>query len=408
MAGHDERVANHEVHKTLVDARAKLDRAEGELEIPDSWTGILARFDSVLAAIADSLARSDSDLVPIAALQNLNNAIRSAAASLDGYSSSKTPSSLGDLSSHLDSAVLALATIPALPDLATTEQKKASLQALRRELGRRLGEIRKETDETLRQQAEIRRRIEEGNKALADQKTQLTSLIAEHQTAFTKAESDRGTKAQNQLAEIRTRADAQLEEEAAALEGALFELRDRGDEAIRAIEAQLARAKEVVGVIANTGMAGRFAQVADKHRRAKRFWRGVAAAGMVGFIGFAFWLFMAATGDGVGLSVAATKAVVILAFGLVAAWAARISEGHASEERRTRQLELDFSAFGPYSELLPETERVELRRAMAERFFAKIETERPDRTAKGSNSALVQVLKLAQENIGELLKFIGK
>src|SRR5690606_12666683 len=128
------------------------------------------------------------------------------------------------------------------------------------------------------------------------------------------------------------------------------------------------------------------------------------AAGMFGFVGFSLGLFLVTTQGALDWKVFSSKAVAVFAFGLVAAWAARISEWHSREERRTRQFELDFSAFGPYSELLPDEEKVILRKEMAERFFRSLDESESLPKSKGSNAGVIEVAKLAMENLGEFIK----
>ncbi len=209
--------------------------------------------------------------------------------------------------------------------------------------------------------AEVQRRADE-EAALNELKVEKTALIDS-----LKVEADRSIQGSDE--------DAQ-----ALLEG----VRNKSESAISRLEALGEQAREIVGVIARTGMAGGYQIQADRERGDADRWRKIS-------VGFA--IIAAAVLAGVvvwsGIEHHPTWPVVVgrllLAGGLggISAYAARQSAEHRKRADKARTLQLALASIGPYLEALDDGERRKVLEVFAYVFFAIPEAEAANDTESG-------------------------
>ena len=136
-------------------------------------------------------------------------------------------------------------------------------------------------------------------------------------------------------------------------------------ESAKAATARLAeyreQAAELVSIIGNTGLIGRFQEVANHEKKAADNWRWAAAA-----------LFMAGIAASVAtLLVYGVEARVLISIPLIAfgAFAAFESRTHRKREHLNRDLELQLASLDAYLESLDKAKAQEIKSAIAPRFF---------------------------------------
>lgn len=406
MPTRTEQMQGHQVHKTLRNAKDLLESSSGVPSVSEAGNGLRPRFLAVLGLVTSRLEGVDPELIAQSTLNGLNGQVSDALNHYRNFLSNSNPDTANQLNNSLDSVLLQLAQIPILGSPEEVAAVKTGLGAFRRELGQRLSKLKEETQETQRLQAEIRKRVEEQNKAISDQRARLDTLVNEQQSQFAKGEADRG----RAFLETQKAADESLRLVLSTQQEKLESLRKdtatTADSLLEEMRKQLESARTIAGVIASTGLAGGFQQTANEHRKAKRFWRGAAAVAMTGFVSFSVAFYLVLIADKAGWSHVLGKSVAIFAFGLAAAWAAKISEWHSREERRTRQLQLELAAFGPYTEMLSEDDRMAVRREMASRFFgeSRPSEEQGKKIEQAPSPAVVEIAKMALENLSAFIK----
>jgi len=98
-------------------------------------------------------------------------------------------------------------------------------------------------------------------------------------------------------------------------------------------------------------MAGGYQKDADEERRTCRFWKIASVIGFSGLIAFAIWLFVATTGEGrLEWSAIVVRFIAVFAFGLFAAYAARMAMTHRERERQHRHKQLALESVNAFLE----------------------------------------------------------
>src|SRR5690606_18374395 len=130
------------------------------------------------------------------------------------------------------------------------------------------------------------------------------------------------------------------------------------------------RAQNIVGVIANTGMAGGYQKVADEEQKSAKLWkRGAVASLIILSILTIVWLFQP-KGD-LTWELIAMRFLLFGSLAGVATYAARQGFRHEQAARNNRILELELASLDPYLAELPADTRVELKTMFAQRVFGR-------------------------------------
>ena len=154
----------------------------------------------------------------------------------------------------------------------------------------------------------------------------------------------------------------------------MLELRTKTDETVQdllgEVEKQRGRAQNIVGVIANTGMAGGYQKVADEEQKSAKLWkRGAVASLIILSILTIVWLFQP-KGD-LTWELIAMRFLLFGSLAGVATYAARQGFRHEQAARNNRILELELASLDPYLAELPADTRVELKTMFAQRVFGR-------------------------------------
>jgi hypothetical protein len=124
----------------------------------------------------------------------------------------------------------------------------------------------------------------------------------------------------------------------------------------------------LVGVIGSTGMAGGYQLSAKSEGNAANRWRWMTVAAVVAAVGFNVGLIVAFDFEWSELAVKAFVTVPLLARQTEATPGTE-SAKHRREEQRNRRVELELASLEPILALLPETERQEIKKKLAFRYF---------------------------------------
>jgi hypothetical protein len=146
---------------------------------------------------------------------------------------------------------------------------------------------------------------------------------------------------------------------------------EKASATLTTIEGHLKRVQELVGAIGDHGVTAGFKREADDARKEVVFWHRVTFWAMVLLIlvglGTAFHVFDYRL---TWISLA-SRLYLSIAIGVLAAYAASQASRYQYRERRSRKLELELRALGPFLEPVEPARREEFRLKIAEVFFGK-------------------------------------
>lgn len=403
MSKWEEQFEQHRVHESLKKLHDSIVRyrgniAEGEEQIDHIM--------NCVRYVVRRLKTVDPQLATSAVLEEIAQLADSSFASLETYSTSKDESHWDAADQSAEAIVQASLKLPPVRSVKEVEGVQESVVRFRRSAGQYLrklddkaAELRTELDglaarvreheatvtaQVSRLDTAIQTFVSESAQAEANRVAEFTERETSRHQAFHEAEEARDQQlteqiesAAEQLATHLTESTASLSELRSSTSTEFTTLLERQKRDAETLLAELVAlkesAKESVGIIAATGMAGGYERTANEEQIAADRWRRVATASFVGVIGFAllsaFWPLLVE--DGTGWERVAGKIYASLTFALLAAYAGREAEKHRRSERYHRQRSLELRSLNPYLEPLSSEQQSAIRSVVADRIFGR-------------------------------------
>jgi hypothetical protein len=212
-------------------------------------------------------------------------------------------------------------------------------------------------------------RVEEINTVITELRTAFEGRLQQYESNM-ETEREEGLKQRGAQAEAFEKAQSERAVEARDAVGALTaDLEQRSQEAIEGLEQSRERVASLVDLVTTSTTSGGFGKEANDQKEEGDKWRwravlfGLLATGVA-----IFAVVYAVTVEAKTSLIAAKVAVVVVLAGL-AGYAARQSAEHRQREVRARRLELELTAFGPFTEALRDEEK---ERTVREAFIGRI------------------------------------
>ncbi len=427
-------IESHPIHGELKRLEQMLELSQTKLA--DEAESVMAHhrilsFKSYLVRLLKSI---DSNVVPVTTLNNLNARMPPITNEVKAFTGNGNPQHLQNAASNVDNALSVLAPFPPVPadgDLGDTQEIVASL---RRSVGQHLRHVGNEANSVSLELVRVRERLAENQEEIKSQKARLDQAIAEFQDQFRRAEQER-TEQHNANREKRLEgfiseesARAQeyterfekweetlsqtMEHQQGSLDAILAESKAAATETVTAAQEQGAglvdtltkfkdQAEELVNVVARTGMAAGYQEVADQEAKRAWWWHLVGVVSVLGLVGFAIVAFVVTLEPKVEWSVFGARIFVAASFALLATYAERQANRHRETERRNRRWQLVLSSVNPYLVDLPEDKQQAVKQLVAERIFAS-----PEKTAEEGEDAVTTgmifgLLKTVLQNLSK-------
>lgn len=413
MSEWDERYENHPLQSEVQTYDAILTEVEELASSDPKAVTQVNRLRQVHALLLKQLAAVDPVLVPFSTLKQLHSYVQQQRNELAQFRTNKNVGHLSNANTQADSVLVQLKNLNAVAAPADVEGIRDAVGSFRKSAGQYLRNIEGEYTSLQARLSELNAHIQKASEEVTVQKSRLDAAITQHQQQFSQAEegrrekfsqveqerAERFSRALNQVEETTGRAveDFQLQCETLLQEHndslktvtstaekttaeLMASLRDSAAELLKSIEQQKKRAEDLVHVIADTGMVGGYQRVANEEQVVARVWEGVALVALVGLVGFAIYAFRSTLGATFDWGVFLARGFVAVTFAVLAGYAARQAEKHHAIERRNRRVELEIASIGPFLTELPEDERNEVKKNLAERLFGNPD---PASTLKG-------------------------
>ena len=413
------RVTEHPVHETAVSLQESLQQVEPPADSPEPSGSALARIEHVSQVLAsvDPILVSPATLDKINGqlgkvvehvnsfgqdgnvdhLNNANTAVDAFLLPLSGLVAPTAPQDVAVLQATLKSfAGAASSAVDALQGKTTAAGKES--EALKDEIHALRGALATEKsrlDQVIPQQQKQFLEAETSRQqSIGAEKVRIDQLIAQYQAQFSESQDKRQEAFNTSEQQRKQRSDGELStwrkqftavetghqatfaELTSSLkaghEQLVETLKSSSAELISDIEIRRDKAKDLVGIIAGTGMAGGYQRDADAQRKAFVLWNVVTIAGFAGLIGFAVWLFVESTREeSFEWTSTAARFVAIAAFGLFSAYAGRMAMRHRESERQQRHKQLALESVNSFLEDLPPEDQRQVKQKMADAFFTQ-------------------------------------
>src|ERR1700733_3294911 len=223
-------------------------------------------------------------------------------------------------------------------------------------------------DAEMRSVAEAR--IEELNATIGEIRTGFESRLQGYESNL-ETEREEGLRLRGEQAEMFQAAQAERTAEARDAVGRLTaDLEQRSQEAIDGLERSRARVAALVDLVTTSTTSGGFGKEAHAQKTEGDKWRWRAVLFGLLATGVAIFGVVYAVAVEAKTSLIAAKVAVVLVLAGLAGYAAKQSAEHREREVRARRLELELTAFGPFTEALRDEEKERtVREAFIERIF---------------------------------------
>jgi hypothetical protein len=246
--------------------------------------------------------------------------------------------------------------------------------------------------------AEVGSTIETQKSRLDQAVQQFVQQSAQAQKSDSQAFTDFIASAKAQLTDALTAGtdaiDTQMEEGQKTLDERLADVAGKAAVLLDQLERNRDKAKELVGIIASTGMAGGYEKAALEDDRQANRWRWIALVSMIGIVGFAIYALVATVRGEFDTGEFISKVFVSFTFGIIAAYAGREAEKHRRRQQTNRRLHLEFASIDAYLASLPATERNAIKAAIADRIFGHFDAESASDEPVRATPSILEFMKL--------------
>jgi hypothetical protein len=422
MSQWTDRISSHAAFHELTGIEGALDQAVNLASGDPDVIGSIDRAGAVIRKTASVLRSTDPAIIPPAVIANVHSYLQHARSELQAFVNDGNAGHLTNANSHLDSLLQQIAQIPYGASDETLAGAQASVAAVRAASQTSIAAIVAREAQLLAQIGALDTRVQELVGDIANQKVRLDAAISQQQEQFAQnEEARRAAAARSQqerdaavAEEVKSRSttfDALIDTQTAEVQQLLSSIASGASETHRRIEAefkqltldteaQLQRAREIVGIISESGMVHGYRRVADDERKSANGWHWIAGVSMTGLIGFAIFAFVETLGGAFSWATFAGRAFVAVTFGILAAYAARQADKHQLVERHSRRLELELAALDPFLEPLPEAERISVKKSMADKLFGQPEAMTVV-AASETTGSVIDLLKLAIQGLSK-------
>lgn len=414
-----ERIESHQVFKELEEFDTALELAKESCLLDKTLVDHWDRARAVAFHIRQVLEQINPLLATPGNLNNIFTPLQQARVEINNFVANNIVGHWTNAQSQLDNCLIHLATMPPQTHDSIENMREAA-SSYRMSVANLLEAIKRDGDGVSKIQADLQNKINDSATEIGSQKQRLDNAIATfqqqfsdaqqtRQTEFATAEQSRSSVAQKSEEERQSLFDEaknrreELEkktaETAAETHGNLVtELKFNAETILAIIEQQKKHAQKLVGIITDTGMAHGFQKNANQEREEASTWKRVAALSLIAWI-LVGGIFFALTYDK-DLTFAAVARQFLLStpFVLLAGFAALQVTRHQKNERQMRQAELEIASIDPFLATLSDSDRNEVKREFATRYFGQREVDQKQEPTPSNLIELAGSLaKIAQE-----------
>lgn len=419
MSVWDERFLNHGVFKSLTDLETELQSAEVPSDDPDIIEA-RTRLDYVIGYVSKVIHEADPLLVTSRMLDPIREQLSHVLSNIQVFL--RNPNSerghLDSANSHADTLLESIRLLPLLSVSRDqsghgSEKLQEQVAGFREKAGAFLRELKKERDQSKKEfqslsekVIQVSEAVGEQGRVIDEQKNRLDSALngfaersaqAESQRAstFNAATTKQGQEFSAHVKSLETRTEQSLTRSKQVMDEKVAELDGQAKSALVKLEEDRRKGTELVGLIANVGVTGKFKSIADSERwYANAFrWIGLLLMIIISILA-AVMLYRVVTVDAsVEWKFLAVKIFTIVTLLLPALYCTKEAEKHRQRERINRKFELELTAIDPYLESLPVEKRHALKEQLAVKFFAQPETVSTDDKDSVSVASIWDMLK---------------
>lgn len=399
MTTWNERVDQHGVFQEVPSLKAALHDAEQPVQSDPLALSHWERLWRVVDAVDATLRTMERGTAPLQVLGTIQSQMAAITSEVRAFIGNQNVSHLEGANNAADAILQQLRLIGIPQTTADAERISESLSRLDHIINEQLQQWRSEAAQLSTAYNKLDSETQALKAEIDSQKGVLSTAITQYQQTFNTTEE--GRQAQF-LAQQKTRADEYtaldqsrreqfnkatdeqreayrlLREQARGEHKAIADAaQQKASEFLASMQHNKNEAETLLGIIGNTGLISGYKRVADQEQKVARLWSVGAALSFVGLVAMASFAFLPTLQGGFTWGGFAGRVFVSLTFGILGAYAALLAQEHFTVERRTRRLELELAALGPFIAQFSPEDQVKAKQALMDRVFGQAEPERP-------------------------------
>lgn len=379
--------------------------------------------DVVLERVDFALNCADPLLVPRSALKHLHSHLQQVGDALVAAATSGEP---GSLEQHIDQVRLYLLSFPiddrevdakiaersAQTANLLLEQLDGVVSATEERAHVALEEIKEQVAKVTAVAAEINESQQKAIDALiakieaeeARRATRIDEAISRLESQGSASEAERLKEWQAQLNEFKKRLDDTVSDAEKTFEAANTEYVNKAQTHVTEIQQAEKKASEILGLITQRGVMGRFAQTAAKEGRLAVFFN-ILTVVLLLVIGFGAWMTVdALSEEAIEWHSVLVRLSLTLVLALPAWFCQRIAADHRRYEKRNRTTALELASIDVFIETLPKEAQDDLKVELAKRIFGRGDDDTSARTVMPTLDRAHAIVEQALELSNKLAK----
>ncbi|MCF6193118.1 MAG: hypothetical protein L3J46_02155 [Kangiellaceae bacterium] len=405
MSQWDDKYKEHPVHTTL---SSLCDIIENEALISEDVTiiGVVDRIRQVTVYTTTSLQNVIPAIFNNAVLNNISSYLQNIINEVNSYISNKNAGHLNNTTAHVDNLTSQIASLSIPRPKITEKAFSNSALTFKNQVEEIVNEIKKSRDEFVSKVARIssksteqESKLQEINNLIEESQITISESISSFHEQFEVFETEYNEKLTKHIEEK----DAEVNAAVEVLEEKHNALVSEHEKAATTLLSQLKAKKDeaanLVQIIGNIGVTGNYQKIAIEEKSTANRWRNIALALMLIMVGIIATTVFISVKEGFDWKIAIFRIVAALILGVPAAYAARESAKHRSNETRNRSAELQLASLDPYLEKLPDEKKNQIKENLTEKFFG-LESRDTHDSEPVTYNALVDLIKLAIKGKG--------
>jgi len=373
-----------------------------------------ARYLRVVSFVAQTIDHTDATIWTPTAMSAVEAAITQLKSGLDQFTATKA---ISHLEAQADAALDAF-RVAFIPRLAVASKQTADAFTRFCETAEKSIRSLNEIDHTIKDKEieidvakkaflekllEIQTQVDAFKTEFEAQKGRVDTLVTTQNQVFQTSQEER-SKSFTQESENRKSTFEQwtktADEKLAAL---LKATQTTADGHLAEMEKQKARAKEILGIVAASGVSGHYQKTADREYKSAEILRGAALLFFLLMIGIVVYVVLTLGGNEFRWQMGLFRVGVGLALLVPAYYCTRESAKHREAEKRNRRLQIELATIEPYLEKLnDDPAMLEILKQKADSYFMGQNHREPDDDVEGAKSS--REMRRTEERVMDLLK----
>lgn len=234
------------------------------------------------------------------------------------------------------------------------------------------------------------------DKVVSDFQSQVSSLHQQNLNEFQEKQNSRDSQFGEFLDEIRLNSESEINQLKSEVDEKIEQIDEESTYLLGVLQEKKEEALRLVGIVANTGMAGGYLKIANQAMWTKRVWQTLTVLSLLGMIYFSIKMYQATLDNGtvITLGVAGIRIFVTIVIALFAGYSAKQADTNSKAERRNRQMEIELSSIDMFLAKFEEEEQLGIKKKLSDKYFGNLPTDKSVSESKSLTTIIGHLEKI--------------